>query len=112
MVAGLTDLGLTAGTTGAGAATVYPQFGPNMDQTVVFSLLPFQTTGQPVTQPCPSNNSVSCPPGTGVNVTIPLPAGVTLTPQTLANYSCPRPRKRRGGPVAATGPVMGSGPGP
>jgi len=103
MLAGLTDLGLTAGTTGAGASTVYPQFGPNMDQTVVFSLLPFQTTGTAVTQPCPSNNSVSCPPGTGVNVTIPLPAGVTLTPQTLAQYNaCALPTGFYGG-----GPITG-----
>jgi len=61
-------------------AETYPQFGPNGDGLVVFSLLPFQTTGAPITAPCPSNNSASCvPPFTGRNFTIPLPTGVQLT---------------------------------
>jgi hypothetical protein len=108
--AGLIDLGLTAGATGAGPATVYPQFGPNADALVVFSLLPFQTTGLPITQPCSSNNSVSCPPGTGTNVTIPLPAGVTVTAQTLAQYNaCQLPTGMYSGAVITGSSVPGIG---
>jgi hypothetical protein len=66
----------------------YPQFGPNGDALVVFSLLPFQTTGTAITAPCPSNNTASCvPPLTGQNYSIPLPTNVAVNPQTLAQYN-------------------------
>ena len=67
----------------------YPQFGPNGDGLVEFSLLPFQTTGQPITSPCPSNNTVNClgAAPTGRNYTIPLPTGVTVNAQTLVAYN-------------------------
>ena len=85
-------------------AQTYPGFGLNGDDLVVFSLLPFQTTGMAITQPCSSNNSVTCPVGTGSNITIPLPAGVTVNAQTLAQYNaCALPTG-----LAGTTPINGT----
>jgi hypothetical protein len=73
---------------GIPTGATYPQFGPNASGLVAFSLLPFQTTGAAITIPCPANNSASCvPPLTGQNFTVPLPAGVTVTAQTPAQYN-------------------------
>jgi hypothetical protein len=75
---------------GTSVGTVYPQFGPNADSLVVYSLLPFQTTGMQLTSPCPSNNSAACIGSTtGSNFTqyTTLPAGVTVIAQTSAQYN-------------------------
>jgi hypothetical protein len=93
----------------------YPQFGPNGDGLVEFSLLPFQTTGTAITAPCPSNNTAACvPPLTGQNYTIPLPTNVTVNAQTLAQYNAcqlPTGTFNNGTPVAINGasvPGIGS----
>jgi len=93
----------------------YPQFGPNGDGLVIFSLLPFQTTGQPITIPCSSNNSASCvPPLTGANYPVPLPTNVTVNAQTLLQYnSCQVPTGvfNNGTPsvITGAGPIPGIG---
>jgi hypothetical protein len=70
---------------GQGSFPNYPNFGPNGDALVAWSLLPFQTTGAGITG-CTSNNVV-CATGTNSNSPVPLPAGVTLDKQTLAQYN-------------------------
>jgi len=71
----------------------YSNFGPNGDDLVQFSLLPFQTTGTNITgcffpnQIC--NQTVN---GAGTNQPVALPIGVTVNAQTLAQYnSCALP---------------------
>jgi hypothetical protein len=95
------------------AGPTYPQFGPNGDGLVEFSLLPFQTTGQAITTPCPSNNTINCVGGVGSgrNFTVPLPAGVTVNAQTLAAYNaCSLPTgKYNGNPIDGSNvPGIGS----
>jgi hypothetical protein len=92
-------------------AQAYPQFGPNGDALVVFSLLPFQTTGQAIAAPCPANNSASCiPPFTGQNYPVALPSGVTLIPQTLAQYNaCALPTGTYSGNTITGASVPGVG---
>ena len=100
----LNGFGTTTGVT-------YPQFGPNADGLVVFSLLPFQTTGSAITIPCPSNNSASCvPPLTGQNFPVPLPGGVTVNAQTIAQYNaCALPTGTFGGQPITGASVPGIG---
>lgn len=88
---------------GPGSLPNYPNFGQNGgtsgQQLVEWSLLPFQTTGTSITGCISSTNCAAGNPltgGTGGNLNggnvsvltaIPLPQGVTVNPQTLAQYN-------------------------
>ena len=86
---------------GPGALPNYPNFGQDAgsgQQLVEWSLLPFQTTGQATTQ---SNNSLT---------PIPLPQGVTVNAQTLAQYNaCSVPTGTFGGTAITGASVPGIG---
>jgi hypothetical protein len=87
---------------GPGSIPNYPNFGQNGNtgqQLVEWSLLPFQTTGTSVTG-CFVPNS-TCPNG---NLTpIPLPTGVSVNAETLAQYnSCALPTGSFNGQTTTT----------
>ncbi len=89
MTVGNSENLLTGNPISTGSIPNYPNFGPNGDALVEFSLLPFQTTGTTITG-C-FTNGVPCPPNSQQPI-VPLPAGVTVDAQTLAQYnSCALP---------------------
>jgi len=100
---------------GPGSIPNYGNFGPNGSSLVVWSLLPFQTTGTSITgcfspgQICPATNGN---PNGGLNVNFPvaLPNGVSVNAQTLAQYNaCALPTGKFGATVIDGSSVPGIG---
>jgi len=90
---------------GNGSLPNYPGFGPNGDDLVVWSLLPFQTTGTNITG-CFIPNQICA---LGSNQPVALPQGVSVNAQTLAQYNaCALPTGKFNGQSIVNGqPVSG-----
>jgi len=96
---------------GSGSVPNYANFGPNADDLVAWSLLPFQTTGTNITictvnaqsaqGTCQAFNAAG---GNNVNTPLQLPQGVSVNAQTLAQYNaCALPTGTYNGASAVNG---------
>jgi len=88
---------------GPGSFPNYPNFGPNSDDLVEWSLLPFQTTGTSITG-CFDPNQICA---IGSNQPVQLPVNVSVDPQTLAQYNaCALPTGKFNGSATFNGQTV------